>query len=376
MYQKIIKENNENKIFKYIFLNQKNFTISEISEKLEISFPTVKKVIDIFIKKNMVIEKNKVGEGAGRKAREYSFNSEFCYSIGVRMTPERIKIIVINSGIKIMKEKIYLKNNNIYLEFLKESIENFLNLLSQEIRDKIIAIGVATRGIVNAEKDVVELLPKNSFLLNDLRKIENLFNLPILVENESNLAGIAESIVGLAYNFEHFISLTLSETIGCSSFQKNNNNNFSFKAGRIHHMSVSSDGYLCECGARGCLGTYISNKALLYEFKKFYPEVKKLDDIFQHKYLDDNYGKLIINNYIKYLALAIKNLIFFSNPEKLIISGEICKYKHVIEKKLIEEIYTPNHIFYRGKGTIIFSELNENSSIIGASLLPIVDSLF
>lgn len=376
MYQKIIKESNENKIFKYIFTQQQNFVITDISENLNMSFPTVKRVVDIFLKKNIIIEKNKVGQGVGRKAREYSFNSEFCYSIGIRITPENIKIVLVNAKIKIIKEKLYLKKEKMYIKFLKECIEDFFSILSEKEKKNLIGIGIATRGIVNIEKNLVEISSKNSFELSELKSLEEIFNIPILIENESNLAGIAESIIGSAYNLNHFISLTLSETIGCSSFQRDNNNNFSFKAGRIHHMNINLDGNLCECGFKGCLGAYISNNALLFEFKKFYPEINCFDEIFQTKYLKEEYGNLIIKSYIKHLALGIKNLIFFSNPERLIISGEICKYKEIIEKNLKKEIYVPNHIFYSGEETIIFSELNENASLIGASLFPIVDSLF
>lgn len=377
MYQKVIKESNENKIFKYIFTNKQNFVITDISENLNMSFPTVKRVVDIFLEKNIIIEKSKVGQGAGRKAREYSFNPLFCHSIGLRITPESIKIILIDATIKIKKEKFYIKEKNMYImDFLEKSINDFLNLLTSEEKISLLGIGIATRGIVNAETNTVEVSSNFKFPLTELKKIENIFNIPILIENESNLAGITESIIGPASNLNHFISLTLSDTIGCSSFQKDNNNNFSFKAGRIHHMNINSDGNLCECGFKGCLGTYISNKALLLEFKKFYSEINNFDEIFQDKYLKNSYGKLIIDSYIKHLALGIKNLLFFSNPEKLIISGEICKHKKFIEDDLKKEIYVPNHIFYRGPETIIFSQFNENTSLIGASLFPIVDSLF
>lgn len=376
MYQKIIKESNENKVFKYIFTQQQNFVITDISEKLNMSFPTVKRVVDIFLEKNIIVEKNKIGQGVGRKAREYSFNSEFCYSIGIRITPACIKIILVDACIEIKKEKMYTKNTQEnYIFFLEQCIKDFLNALSNSENDSLIGIGIATRGIVNTENNLVEISSKNKFLLSDLKKLEKIFNVPILIENESNLAGIAEVMIGSAYSLNHFISLTLSETIGCSSFQKDNNNNFSFKAGRIHHMNINLDGNLCECGSRGCLGSYISNDSLLFEFKKFYPEIKYFDEIFNKKYFNKEYGTLILKNYIKYLALGIKNLIFLSNPEKLIISGEICKYRYAIEEDLKKEIYVPNHIFYRGKETISFSKLEE-TSLIGASLFPIVDSLF
>lgn len=51
MYQKIIKESNENKIFQYLFKSKENFVINDIANALNMSFPTVKRVVDILVKK-------------------------------------------------------------------------------------------------------------------------------------------------------------------------------------------------------------------------------------------------------------------------------------------------------------------------------------
>ena len=42
---------------------------------------------------------------------------------------------------------------------------------------------------------------------------------------------------------------------------------------------------------------------------------------------------------------------------------------------ILNIVYEKNHIFYRGKETIIFSDFKGSSSIIGAALFPIVDNL-
>lgn len=378
MYQKIIKENNKNKIFQYLFKTQKNFVVNDIALALNMSFPTVKRVIDILLKKNIIFQNDKIGDGVGRKAREYSFNPDFCFSIGIKITSTSLKFILINGCCEILQEKDYLykEENCDIISFLKDSIEDFFNNLNPEILNKLIGIGIATKGIVNKEGDFVEFSNTRTFSLKALNPIKEKLNIPILIENESNLSVIAESIIGDGQNLTHFVALTLDNSISCSTFQKEQQDSFSFKAGRIHHMNIIPDGNLCECGSRGCLGAYISDSALLFEFKKFFPEIQNFDDIFQEKYLNTKFGTLIIDNYIKHLAIGIKNLLFFSNPEKLIITGEICKYKKLIYKKLLENIYTPNHIFYRGKDTILFSKFEEKSNILGAAIFPIVDSLF
>lgn len=378
MYQKNIKENNENKIFEYVFNSNHNFVINEVAEKMDMSFPTVKRIITFFLEKNIIIEEDKVGSGVGRKAREYSFNDFFCHSVGVQISEEKIKMILTNAkGIVIKKHSKTLQKGGLSItDSLMEELEFFLSRLSKTIFKSIIGIGISVPGIVNEEGKFIEFNSKNKTDISIIEKIKKRFNIPVLVENESNLSAIAEAFLSENSLLSNFTALTLNDYVGISSFtREKNQNDFHFKAGRMHHMIVNPKGKSCGCGSRGCWGAYVSNKALVEEFHEVFKKVKKYESIFQDEYLETEEGKKILDEYIKYLAIGIKNLLFFSNPEKLIISGKICLQQKYIKEKLLEEIYT-DHIFYRGKETIIFSSFEESSSLIGAALFPIVDSLF
>lgn len=378
MYQKNIKENNENKIFEYVFNSNHNFVINEVAEKMDMSFPTVKRIITFFLEKNIIVEEDKVGSGVGRKAREYSFNDFFCHSIGVQISEEKIKIVLTNAkGIVIKKHSKTLQKGALSItDVLMEELEFFLSRLSKSVFKSIIGIGISIPGIVNEEGKFIEFKSKNKTDISIIEKIKKRFGIPVLIENESNLSAIAEAFLSENSLLSNFTTLTINDYVGISCFtREKNQNNFHFKAGRMHHMIVNPDGKSCDCGSKGCWGTYVSNQALVEEFHKVFKKIKKYENIFQAEYLETEEGKKMLDEYIKYLAIGIKNLLFFSNPEKLIISGKICHQQKYIKEKLIEEIYN-EHIFYRGKETIIFSSFDENSSLIGAAIFPIVDSLF
>ncbi len=358
MYQKNIKENNENKIFEYVFNSNHNFVINEVAEKMDMSFPTVKRIITFFLEKNIIIEEDKVGSGVGRKAREYSFNDFFCHSVGVQISEEKIKMILTNAkGIVIKKHSKTLQKGGLSItDSLMEELEFFLSRLSKTIFKSIIGIGISVPGIVNEEGKFIEFNSKNKTDISIIEKIKKRFNIPV-VENESNLSAIAEAFLSENSLLSNFTALTLNDYVGISSFtREKNQNDFHFKAGKMHHMIVNPEGKSCLLGSRGCWGAYVSNKALVEEFHEVFKKVKKYENIFQDEYLETEEGKKILDEYIKYLAIGIKNLLFFSNPEKLIISGKICLQQKYIKERLLEEIYT-DHIFYRGKETIIFSLL-------------------
>lgn len=97
MYQKEIKKNNETIIFEYIYNRKQGFSIAEVCQSLNLTFPTVKRILEDFLEKDMLIQSRKHSHGVGRKGMEYTYNHDFCYSIGVRISEEYIYLIFTNS---------------------------------------------------------------------------------------------------------------------------------------------------------------------------------------------------------------------------------------------------------------------------------------
>lgn len=372
MYQKNVKESNENKVFEYIFNSENNFVINEIADKLDMSFPTAKRVLMYFLDKNIIAEEDKVGHGVGRKAREYSFNKAFCYSLGVQITEKTMKIVLVNAKGTIIKTHPdkRIKNESNIVDELIANIETFQNKLSKDMKKKTIGIGISIPGIVNHEGKFIEFTLNHRTNINEIKKLQNHFKIPVLVENESNLSSVAEAFLGENSKVSNFTTLTINNYVGTSFFQRDKDQiGFHFKAGKMHNMIINAD------NKKQCWGEYVSNSALQSAFKKQFTGIKKYEDIFNEENLKTKEGKEILANYIKYLAVGIKNILFFSNPEKVIISGAICNYQEFIKENLLNEIYKED-VFYRGKETIAFSPFNENSSLIGAAIFPIVDTYF
>ena len=104
--------------------------------------------------------------------------------------------------------------------------------------------------------------------------------------------------------------------------------------------------------------------------------IKTLDEFFSNKkYRESETGKKILDEYLNYMGIILKNLLFTYNPKKLIICGELSQYGNYLLDDILNIVYEKNHIFYRGRETISFSNFKGSSSIIGAALFPIVDNL-
>lgn len=378
MYQKKIKENNEKKIFHYIYKEEKDLCIAEMCKALDMSFPTVKNVLFKLLERDIIKESLKISSGNGRRAQAYSLSKNFCYAVGIRIDSKRFSFLLVNEKGVVIKELSIVEDftEKTIASRLEEELKSFLDSISLEIKKKVLGVGIAIPGVVDKIGGILEI---GSDFKIDEKKIENLskeFNLKILVDNESNLSAIAEKFLGVGKDLSDFLTLDIGDTISMANFREESHyGNFSFRASRVEHMCIEIDGRLCDCGHRGCWGTYISDKALLKSFKGEFDWIKKYSDAFKKECIEDKVGKKLLDEYIRYLAVGIKNLIFLYNPERIIITGNICKYRDIIETQLLDYIYE-DHIFFRGRKTITFSNLKENSSTLGAAIMPIVDSLF
>lgn len=381
MYQKKIKITNEKKIFSFIYNTIDNFTVLEIVDELEISFPTVKRALNYFIEKKIIIEKDKVRVNGGRKSLTYAFQPNSYYSIGMKISYSTISIVLSNLRGEFLKKENY--NFNIEYEksidYILECLEQFFDTIDAEKLRMTLGIGISIPGIFIPEKGVVELIEDVNIPYEKFDLISKKLNLPIYIENESNLSSISEAFLNKHHNLaaSSLNIFSINENVGLSVFyQELESSNFHFKAGKINHMIVADvNGKLCSCGQSGCLGLYISDNSLIEEFKEVYSEVNTYSDIFSKEYYRTKKGKEIFDRYIFYLSIGVKNLINYSNPESIVICGQICKYKYLIEEPLNSLVYSTGR-FYHTKSIIEFSKFNEDSSLVGASLFPIVDIMF
>ena len=380
MYQKQIKKDNDKKIFNYIYKEKSDISIKKTSLALELSLPTVKRIFLDLLKKDILkkVKKNSATSGSGRKHQEYEINSDFCYSIGISIYIDKMIFLLINGNGKV-KEKFIIKENinkNKFLENIQTELKEFLSEFSDDIKEKIVGIGISVLGMTIKENDIIQISEDLRISFKDIFNSLNEFGYKLYIENRSNCIAITEKFLGHGKNLKNFILLNIDSKIGMSSFNENfSKSSMNFFAGRIEHLCIEIDGNPCECGGKGCLGTYISNKALLQNFKNDFKEIQQYHEIFTENYLIDIKSKKILSNYIKYLSIGIKNLIYLYNPDKIIITGNISKYKNFIEEELLETIYSNNN-FFKGRETILFSSFSNYSSSIGASLIPIIDNFF
>ena len=219
--------------------------------------------------------------------------------------------------------------------------------------------------------------------------IERLGDKPVYVANDANCAALGEAYAGCGNGAKNFIAVTLGTGVGSGVIIDGKivtgvNN----AGGECGHMVIVVDGEACTCGRHGCWEAYASATALINQTKKAmeqYPDsvmhqlAKEEGKVSGKTAFDamrrgDIAGIKVVDQYIKYVACGIINLVNALQPEIICVGGGICNEGETLLRPLRRYIEAERYSVYSKIQTkILKAELGNDAGIIGAAILGVAD---
>ena len=364
---------NINRVYQFISQN-KFFTKKEIADSLDISFPTVAKIINLLLDKKIVIDKGYSDNNIKRKASLYEYNPNSFYSIGIKIELSSVSFILINLNGDEIKKTVIIKNffnDENFVFYIMEELKLFLKNFPYQ--NLITGIGISLSGIVDNKSKILKIGTNFNLFEKNMEIIENTFSLPIYLINEANAGAIGEFFLNRTLKEQNIVFISIDSGVGAGIVIDGNlYKGHSSKAGEFGHFTVENHGKKCNCGNEGCLEMYCSNRALVKAFEKeFNLSNLSFIEIFSKNLADTEKGKGILEKYTDYLASGIRNLLFLLDLDRVIIGGLISNYSHYIKESLEKKVF--NNIFFEDKSILEFSKYGDFSNLIGAAFLPFND---
>lgn len=372
-----IKTNNKKRIIN-LLSKERELTKLDISRKLDISVPTVTTIVGELKEEGIVEEAGMATSTGGRKPVIIRFLPDSRYSIGIDLGRDYVRAVLTNLDSRIIADRtkeLSVITEQEVLDVTKKLIEDLLNS-QEDIQSKLLGIGFSLPGIVD-EKELTLRIATNFRLKNiSFKELEAHFSLPIYLENEANAGALAESKLGIAKDLNNLIYVSVTEGIGGGILINDDMYKGSDRrAGEIGHMSINKNGRQCNCGRKGCWETYASNRALIKDYnEKSDKKVKSVSEVIKRFGFGEKDAVQTVQDYIENLAHGIQNLIFIFNPDYIVLGGEISKYASIFSQELSKKVFGSNEFYNEGDVSILFSSLGSDSNILGASLIPILDS--
>jgi predicted NBD/HSP70 family sugar kinase len=326
-------------IVKYLLFTG-DATISELSNELQSSVPTITKAVNELLADELIIDSGKVSNSGGRRPSLYGIASDKMYFLGVEANRSCTSF-----GIQNLKEEFVSieLSSSFVLENTYESLVEFCNRINSFIGDSridkssIVGLCVSLSGRINSK----EGFSYNYFFKEDRPLVEIIsekIGLPVYLENDTRAMTFGEYTQGVIQDEKNVIFLNYSWGVGIGIVAEGElYYGKSGYSGEFGHSPLFNNEILCHCGKTGCLETEASGWAMVEQFKRALAAGRasaiSIDDdasnIQQYQKIlsgalidEDNLCIELITKQCEIMGRALAGLINILNPELIVIGGD------------------------------------------------------
>lgn len=247
-------------------------------------------------------------------------------------------------------------------------------LLKRAPRARPRAIGVGFCGIVDADRGVVLQTTETLAGVRDFglaKALEESLGLPCRIDNDANVATLAEGTLGHGANSKSFAMFTLGTGVGGGVMvQGALLRGAGFMAGNLGHIKVRRQGRKCACGALGCLEAYASAWAWRRAVSRYAPlrgaDAKR---VFEAARAQDPFAQKLVSGAAEALGSAMSSLAVTTNPEVIAVGGGLSRgwaqLRAGVQRGFIAGSLDPAVRSTR----IIKAKLGPRAGVLGAALL-------
>ena len=374
------------KIISYYLFNNTS-TLPDLAKVLNISVPTVTKLISELTEKGYIINYGKLETNEGRPPTLYGLNPDSGYFIGVDIKKFSLHFALMNLVGDIVEYKMgincILENSQNGLNTLCHYINEFINGLTIN-KNKILKIGINISGRVNPDSGYsFSIFNFEERSLSDV--ISEKIGYDVYIDNDTRAMTYGEFIKGNVKGERNIIFINLSWGLGSGLIL--NGKLFMGKSGfsgEFGHFNVFDNEIICQCGKRGCLETEVSGAALYRQLLQCIDEGKQsilssrikkniskltLYDIVDATNKEDLLCIELIEEIGKKLGRYLAGLINLLNPELVIIGGVLAQTEDYILQPIKSSVRKYSLNLVNKDSEIVLSKLQEKAGVVGACML-------
>ena len=245
-----------------------------------------------------------------------------------------------------------------------------------EKNGNIVGIGLGIPGPVTNEGVVLKCANIHWPVFNVKEKLFDLTGVAnIRVGNDANVAALGEMWKGGGRGYDSIVMVTLGTGVGGGVILGGKIlTGTQGAAGEIGHLTVEyGEEETCNCGKKGCLEQYASATGIVrMAQKQMSPQssLAKLEevtakDIFDAAKAGDEYALHVVDEFARYLGVALANVAQILDPEAFVIGGGVARAGSIITEK-VDKYYDENVMFALRDKQFHLAELGNDAGIYGA----------
>jgi len=271
--------------------------------------------------------------------------------LGLDIGGTKISAGLNNEGVVYDRKKIDTPFNSSKEDILKV----IADLISSYLPHGFKAIGIGIPGLVDPHQGIVYNLANiPSFQKVHLKEyLEEIFNVPVFINNDANCFTLGEYKFGPAKNHQHVVGISLGTGVG---------------TGIIANSALYA-GYICGAGEWGGV-PYLDKTFEDYCSSKFFktPEGKTAKCFAKAARKNDQEALLKFEKYGEHIGMLIQRVLFTFAPESIVLGGSISKAYPLFRESMLATVNSFPYKAISEPLKIYVSEL-EDVAILGAIAL-------
>jgi len=380
---------NLNKTILRLIWKEHHISRAEVAKRLNLSRSTVTEIVKELLKTGLVLEKGMGKSTGGRRpvVLEFQENARGIIGIDIGATHVSVALTDLKGRLLFFKEERHTVRTDpegtrkLIFDLCDESLASWKNG-----SQKLLSIGVAFPSPVDPVHPewISEVVIPAWQGKNELDLLHKRYGVPVYIDNDANLAALAEYMWGAGRGANDIIYIKVSHGIGAGYILGGEIYRGSQGvAGEIGHFPIDIYGKQCVCGLRGCLVTFLGAEALQTKARSLL--VDHPDSILKDKeptVKDIEFAALsgdvlairLVREAAEYMGVAITSLLNIMNPERIILGGALARVNDIFLDPVREKIKHCTLVNSAASVEIRKSELENKCVAVGAATLALEEA--
>lgn len=375
---------NKKKVITSFFYNL-NSTIAELAKELNLSIPTVTKLVNEMVDEGILNDYGKTDSKSGRKPSTYGLNPQSGYFLGVDVKRGLVNIGICNFNGEVVRQDFDIAYN---MESQETAIDEICKIATDFIegsgieRSKILNACVNIGGRVNPTTGYCySMFVFSETPLNEI--ISEKMGVPVCIENDTRAMAYGECLRGAAKGEKNMLFVNMGWGLGLGIVI--NGTVYEGKsgfAGEFGHIHAFDNEIMCHCGKKGCLETEVSGAALHRRVLESIKEGKvsilskqvqnnetiTLQDIIDSINAEDYLCIDLLEDIGIKLGVQLANMINIFNPETVVIGGTLSAAGDYLIQPVRQTIKKHSLKLVNSDTKLVCSKLHDKAGIIGACM--------
>ena len=347
---------------------------SAIAERLDVSLPTVMRIVEELIEEGYVRPEGSTEWSGGRRRPLLEFNAESFVVIGVDMGGTKFYGAISDFGGNIIDEIDMGRHGTSSAGNYDRLLELIDTLLaSPKLGDRHVrGLGVGAPGVTLHEEGIVKWAYSLNWKDFPLKtRLAEHYKLPITVDNDVNLAAMGELWFGAGQNIQNMILIVSGAGIGAGIIidgalyrgaREASGEIGNFIPGREFLGKNYQDFGALEKVASGIGIVERARASLRSEWEATELASLTADDVFIAARQGQPWAISIIDETVDYFAIAVANLAVAFDPQLIVLGGSVSSFPDLLIEPILKRLEGATPM----PPKLVISKLGLRAGVMGA----------